>query len=242
MFLLGSRSFAMFLAPGSPSATTGSVYNDEFLAAEIGQVGTQFDGLGHIGRQVQMVDGTQASVFYNGVTMAEMRSRYGLAQLGVENMKPYLTRGILIDVAGYRGVETLPNEYRASVADVHGALAAQGFEEDAVKPGDALLFNLGWSGLWEDPDRMRRDWSQRPGVDQEVLDWIVERRPSVVGWDAAADDAGHVQLIMMNGIPNLELMDFEGLLADRVYEFMFVFTPLRLKGATGSPGRPLAIR
>jgi hypothetical protein len=35
---------------------------------------------------------------------------------------------------------------------------------------------------------------------------------------------------------------FESLLADRAYEFLFVFTPLRFKGATGSPGRPIAIR
>jgi len=49
-------------------------------------------------------------------------------------------------------------------------------------------------------------------------------------------------LTLKNGIPNLEFMDLEELAADNIYEFMFVFTPLRIKGATGSPGRPLAIR
>ncbi len=48
--------------------------------------------------------------------------------------------------------------------------------------------------------------------------------------------------MLRNGVFNLEFMTFETLLADEVYEFLFVFTPLRLKGATGSPGRPLAIR
>jgi kynurenine formamidase len=47
---------------------------------------------------------------------------------------------------------------------------------------------------------------------------------------------------MMNGIPNLEFMNYRELIDDGAFEFMFVFTPLRLKGATGSPGRPLAIR
>ena len=51
-----------------------------------------------------------------------------------------------------------------------------------------------------------------------------------------------VSKILICGVLNLEFMTFETLLADEVYEFMFVFTPLRLKGATGSPGRPLAIR
>jgi kynurenine formamidase len=46
---------------------------------------------------------------------------------------------------------------------------------------------------------------------------------------------------MENGIFNLELMNFKTLLPEKQYKFLFLFTPLRLKGATGSPGRPLAI-
>ncbi|MEP7272813.1 MAG: hypothetical protein ABI882_15025 [Acidobacteriota bacterium] len=47
---------------------------------------------------------------------------------------------------------------------------------------------------------------------------------------------------MRNGIFILENLDPRGLAADRVYEFMFIFTPTPFKGASGSPGRPLAIR
>jgi kynurenine formamidase len=242
MPLLGQRSFAMFLVPGTPIATSGLLFNDEFLSAEIGQVGTQFDGLGHVGKRVQMEDGTVVDVFYNGFALDEIQSQYGLLQLGVEKIKPYFTRGILIDVAGYRGVEILPNEYEVTLSDVRGTLTGQGLDEDAIEPGDALFFNFGWSSLWDDPQRITSDWGRRPRVEQEVLDWIVDRSPSVVGWDAAAGVAGHAQLTLMNGIPSLEFMRFDGLLADGVFEFMFVFTPLRFKGATGSPGRPLAIR
>ncbi len=67
----------------------------------------------------------------------------------------------------------------------------------------------------------------------------------MVGSDAATDEdanAVHHDLMLRNGVFNLEFMTFDTLLADEVYEFLFVFTPLRLKGATGSPGRPLAIR
>jgi kynurenine formamidase len=68
----------------------------------------------------------------------------------------------------------------------------------------------------------------------------------MVGSDAATDEgtslAVHHDLMLLHGILNLEFMTFESLLADDVYEFLFIFTPLRLKGATGSPGRPLAIR
>jgi len=47
---------------------------------------------------------------------------------------------------------------------------------------------------------------------------------------------------MKNGIFNLEWMTFEGLPEDKAYEFLFIFTPTRFVGATGSPGRPIAIR
>jgi kynurenine formamidase len=244
MPLLGQRTFAMFLAPGVPSGDNQLLFNEEFLSAEIGQVGTQFDGLGHVGKRMTMEDGSTANVFYNGVTADEMVSRYGLRELGIEKVKPYITRGILIDVAGYKGLEILPNDYVVTLADVQGALAKQG-PGGEIKPGDALFFNFGWSRLWNTPERMIDDWARRPGIGQDVIDWIIDRKASMVGSDASADysnAAVHHELTLKNGIPNLEFMDFKDLLADRVHEFMFVFTPLPLKGATGSPGRPLAIR
>ncbi len=242
MPLLGQRTFAMFLVPGTPSADSGLMYNAEFLSAEIGQVGTQFDGFGHIGKRVQMEDGSVADVFYNGVTFDDMWSKYGLRRLGVEKIKPYFTRGILLDVAGYRNVEILPNDYEVTMSDVRGALANQGLDENGIEPGDALFFNFGWGSLWDEPQQLLSNWGHRPLAGPDVLDWIVDRCPSVVGWDTGASGAGHAQLIMMNGIPNLEFMNYRELIDDGAFEFMFVFTPLRLKGATGSPGRPLAIR
>ncbi len=245
MPLLGERSFAMFLASGSASGNNELLFNDEYLCAEIGQVGTQLDGLGHVGKQMRMEDGSEVDVFYNGVTLDEMQSRYGLRQLGIEKMKPYITRGILIDVAGYKGVEILPNDYEVTLSDVRGVLARQGLTEGGIKPGDALFFHYGWWRLWADSERFNANWPHRPGIGQEVAEWLIDRKVSMVGSDAATDDpsaAVHHELTLKNGIPNLEFMNLARLAADAVYEFMFVFTPLRLKGATGSPGRPLAIR
>ena len=96
-----------------------------------------------------MADGTTTDVFYNGVPTAEMRAPYGLTKLGVEQVKPIITRGILIDVAGFK-VDTLPSGYEVTLADVRGALARQGIQESELKPGDALLFNFGWWRLWPD--------------------------------------------------------------------------------------------
>ena len=53
--------------------------------------------------------------------------------------------------------------------------------------------------------------------------------------------AVHNELITKNGILNHENLDFSDLIKDKVSEFVYVFAPLRMKGATGSAGRPIAI-
>jgi kynurenine formamidase len=78
----------------------------------------------------------------------------------------------------------------------------------------------------------------------EVVKWLLAKQPSMVGSDAILDGEVynvHQELTMKNGIFNLEWMNFESLTENQVYQFMFIFTPLRIKGATGSPGRPIAI-
>jgi kynurenine formamidase len=226
------------------------VAHDEFLAASIGQVGTQFDGPGHIGKRMRMADGTIQDVFYNGFTREEMRDPYGLKRLGVEHVKPIVTRGILIDVAGLKNVATLAAGYEVTVADVRAALQRQGIAETSIAPGDAIFFNYGTSLGWTDASKQVP--GPPSGIGLEVARWIIEKQATMVGSDAGGTEAAprdstlafpvHEELIMRNGIFNLENMTFESLIADRVYEFLFVLTALRLEGASGSPSRPLAIR
>jgi hypothetical protein len=244
MPLIGQRSFNLYIPSFPTHGPFGDrkvVYNDEYVTGEIGQVGTQFDGPGHVGQHVKMADGTSTYVFYNGVTADEMRGPYGLSRNGVENVKPIVTRGIHIDLAGFKGVKTLPENYAITLNDVRGALAKQGMKEGDLEPGDALLFDLGWWRLWPDP----KTTSGAPAyASREVVDWVIARKPSMIGSDANFDGPDswvHTEITMKNGIWNLELMDFAALENEKVHEFMFVFTPLRLKGATGSPGRPIAI-
>lgn len=124
---------------------------------------------------------------------------------------------------------------------MRNALAKQGMKENDIEPGDALLFNLGWWRIWPDPNTT----SGRPAyIDNDVIAWIIERQPSMVGSDANLDGPEakvHSEVTMKNAIFNLESMDFSSLEREKTYKFLFVFTPLRLSGATGSPGRPIAI-
>lgn len=245
------RIYSMITAQkGSPFGANKLVGNDEIFSAQIGQVGTQFDGLGHIGQAVEMKNGETKYVFYNGVTANEMDSSGGLMKLGVEHVKPIITRGILIDIASYKGVPRLPRSYEVTVEDVLGALDKQGISEKGIKPGDALLFRYGWSELWTQPDEYNLN---PPGIGLDVAQWVVERKATMVGSDSwttevvPSPEPGfafpvHQELMMKNGIYNLENMQFDELVADGVNEFLFVLTPLRLKGASGSPARPIAIR
>jgi len=246
MFVPSNRTFQLFIPSFPTYGPIGEdrvVFNDEVLIAQIGQVGTQFDGLGHPGLQIDMEDGTTTEVFYNGYSTTEMRDPFGLQKLGIEHVKPLITSGILIDVAASIGEAVLDNGYEVSLSEVKAALTKQGIAEDEITPGDAILFNFGWWRNW--PTDFVMDGDRRPRISMEVVQWLLEKQPSIVGSDAILDGEVfnvHVELTLKNGIFNLEWMDFEELAADKAYQFMFIFTPLRIKGATGSPGRPLAIK
>ena len=252
MPLLGTRSYGLKLLPaGRAEGTNRVVGNDEFVAAEIGQVGTQFDGLGHIGQEMELGDGTVERVFYNGFQGREIYTQGGLRNLGVEHVKPIVTRGVLIDVAALKGVRQLASDYEISVTDVREALRRQRIEESSIAPGDAVLFRTGYGRLWdEDPDTYNGD---APGIGLDVAAWLVEKQVTVTGGDTYATEISvnpdsslsapvHQELMMKNGIFNIENMMFEALSADGVYEFLLIVTPIRYEGATGSPLRPIAIR
>ena len=253
MPIFGNRTYAMHI-PGSPTGgpvgDNQLVWHDEFFCGEIGQIGTQFDGPGHIGTVLTMGDGTSQEVFYNGFTMAEVSGTHGLRQLGVEHIKPIFTRGILIDIASEKGVDALDHSYEVTVADVRAALTRQGMSEDDLLAGDAIFFRYGWSIHWRDHDKYN---TNPPGIGLEVAAWLVERQPSMIGSDHWSTEVipnpdttlaypVHQEIINKAGIWNLENMVYDGLAQDEVYEFLFVFAPTPYKGATGSPGRPIAIR
>ena len=246
MFVPANRTFQLFIPSFptyGPMGENNIVFNDEVLIAQIGQVGTQFDGLGHPGRQIKMEDGSTTEVFYNGYNTSEMKHPFGLQKLGIEHLKPIITTGLLIDLAASIGKDPLDNGYEVSLEEVKKALKDQGISEDDITPGDAILFNFGWWRNWYTDFVM--DGSRHPRISMEVVQWLIEKQPSMVGSDAILDGEVfnvHLELTLKNGIFNLEWMDFETLTADKAYQFMFMFTPLRIKGATGSPGRPLAIR
>src|SRR4029450_8983103 len=134
----GKRHFSLTipgLPTGKPSGKNQLVHNDELVSGEIGQVGTQFDGLGHIGVHMGGDD-----IFYNGFKLSEFGTSYGLEKLGVEKARPFFTRGVLLDVAGLKEERALAAGYVITVADLEKALATA---KATIKPGDVVLINTG---------------------------------------------------------------------------------------------------
>ncbi|MDQ6691777.1 MAG: cyclase family protein, partial [Candidatus Dormibacteraeota bacterium] len=122
-----------------------------------------------------------------------------------------------------------------------------------VEEGDAVLFRTGWPvGRYEDQDAFVGWPTGVPGPDASAARWLAEHRVRVTGSDTIAYEwlapgaaharlPVHVLLLVEAGIHIIEVMDLEELARDRVREFLFVCSPLKLVGATGSPVRPLAL-
>jgi len=244
MPIANGRSFKLItpsFPTGGPSGQHDIVWNDEYFSGELGHMGTQFDSLSHIGQRVKLEDGSQQDVYYNGFTGDQLKSPYGVKKLGVEHIKPFVANSYLIDISGAKGLKSLPENYEVTMADVRLALSKQGIKDTDIQPGDAVFFNYGWWRFWPD----KKVLSSRPGINNEIAMWLVNKKISLVGSDNSTDRGGshavHFTMMVEHGILNLEFMNYAELISDNVSQFTLFFSPLRLKGATGSPARPIAI-
>ena len=251
----GERKFVLRIPggpTGGPFGAVNLVYNDEFVATEIGQIGTQFDGLGHIGVAVNGAADKSQIRYYNGITQLEMEGSSGLKKLGVEKLHPIVARGILIDIAGAKGVSNLEAGYEITMDDVHEALAKQGMAEFRFLPGDGVFFRTGWGVHWiKDNAKFNNG---EPGIGMEVAKWLSDVvQAGVTGSDTwgtevvPAKDPGcvfcvHGHLLTRHGIVNQENMDLDALATDRAWRFLYLFSPAPIVGATGSIGAPVAVR
>src|SRR5262245_40335537 len=84
---------------------------------------------------------------HRGIPAAQVESQAGFTQLGIETVPPLLGRGVLLDVAGWKGPARLPAKYSISAAELQACAAAEGVQ---VQRGDVLLVRTGFADLWND--------------------------------------------------------------------------------------------
>jgi kynurenine formamidase len=201
--------------------------------------GTHIDTLNHFSLHGKI---------WNQVSADEALADRGWAKSGADKYPPIIARGVLIDVATSKKLSLLPESYAITAADLQEALKNQG---STVKPGDVVLIRTGFMTLWPDPVKYRLE--NQAGLSLEAAQWLVEKQQAML---LGADNFGverfpsnnpdnflplHTYLLAERGVSMIEVMWLEELAKDQVYEFVFIAAPLKLRGATGSPLRPLAI-
>jgi len=213
--------------------------NEEVVISEIGQVGTQFDGFAHQSHE---------DSHYNCFKTGAIATRSGFTKLGIEKVGTLITRGVLIDVAALKGVDTLPDTYEITPKDLQDALARQ---KITLQPGDAVLINTGWHRRWAKDNA--RYVKSCPGIGVAAAEWLAKQDPMLVGSDNWPVEVApnpdpklslpvHQVLLVVNGIHLLENLNLDQLAAKQVYQFAFVMQPLKAQGFSGSTVAPVAIR
>jgi kynurenine formamidase len=230
--------FTLMVRHGDAVLPEGCGASNEVVVIS-GHTGTHLDALGHIADDGRIYGGSNA-------TEAQVGGR-GLREHGIEQVAPIVARGVLLDVPAYRGVEILPGGSAVTGAELAAVANHQGVE---VQAGDVVLIRTGWIQHWNEPALYRGDETGEPGPDASAAEWLAERKIRATGSDTIAYEArprgaaalgAHVVLIVHNGIHILEIVNCEELARDWVYTFLFIASPLKIKGATGSPVRPIAI-
>jgi kynurenine formamidase len=223
---------------GGALGPTKTNYNDDIYMGWVG-TGSQIDGLGHIG-----VD----NVYYNCNRNSEFVQANGLKKLGIHNLPPFVTRGIVLDMTAIFGGPTIKEGTAFNRTEIDDALKRQGLE---IRKGDVVLFHTGWQDLAGKDDK--RFISGEPGLGKDGALYLASKEVVAVGadtWglDAIPSEPGvgvfevHQILIPRNGIYILENMNTGPLVKDKAWEFMFVLGPARMTGGVQAIVNPVAIR
>jgi len=198
--------------------------------------GTHIDALNHFGYRGRI---------FNGFSVDEHLGSRAWQKCGPEKYPPIFARGILLDVAALHGVETLPPSHPIGRADIEGCLKKQGL---SIKPGDVVLLRTGQMLLW--PDKAFA--SNTPGLNREGAEYLAKHGVIMIGADNLTLEQTpsahpenffpvHTYLLAEAGVPILEMAQLEELAAEKVYEFAFFGACIKLRGATGTPMRPVAM-
>lgn len=200
--------------------------------------GTHIDSLNHFG-----VDGK----IYNGFAAADHLGSRHWMKGGAEQIPPIVARAVLLDIAKLKEVDCLPSSYPITVEDCEHELKRTGLD---LEPGDVAMIRTGRMRYWPDGSKTL---GNPPGLSLEAARWLTSRGIVVIGADQECVEVGpsehednwlpgHCHFLAEAGVPMIELLNLEELSRDDVNEFCLIAAPIRLRGATGSPIRPLAMR
>ena len=223
---------------GTPWGDNKLTSNDDLMMTWLG-IGSQIDGLGHVGIN---------HVYYNGVHAKDFTKVTGLTTFSISDIPPIVTRGVLLDIARLKGKKILDEGTAINRAEIEAAAKAQGID---LRKGDVVLFHTGWQNVAEEDGA--RFMKGEPGVGMEGARYLAEIGVIAVGADTFGVEVipfetegqifpVHQELITKKGIYLLENMDTRALAEDDGWEFLFVLGQPRFVGAVQAVINPVAIR
>ncbi|MGH9631254.1 MAG: cyclase family protein [Bryobacteraceae bacterium] len=211
-------------------------------------VGTQIDGLGHITTG-------KDNHWYNGFREEDHGGDFGVMKADADTIPPVIARAVLIDVAGWKGVEALPANFPIGPKEMQAALSAQKVD---IEPGDVVMIRTGTLRYWGETgsDHAALAEHDSAGLTLEGAKWLVEQKgASLIGADTSGVEvskdpahpgvvnAVHEYLLVEQGVHLGEFHYLEDLARDKAYRFTYIMTTNRLKGSVaGTALRPIAIR
>jgi kynurenine formamidase len=222
---------------GTPIGSNRATGNDDLLYTWMG-IGSQLDGLGHMGIEHR---------YYNGLPVSEFVTPKGLTQLSTHELPPMVTRGVLIDMARHFDKPILDAGTAFNRAEIQAAAEAQGV---TIERGDVVLFHTGWLNVADtDPARFM---AGEPGIGVDGARYLAGLGVVAVGADSWALEVlphedpqqmfpVHPELLAKHGVYILENMDTRALAADGVSEFLFVLGQPRFVGSVQAIINPVAI-
>lgn len=231
----------------SPS---GTVVDDLSQAGEVANqrnsyAGSAFSMYSHTGTHVCSLNHIgQDGEFWNGWRQETHLGSRAWTVGGV--FPPIIARGILLDVAADKGLECLDPSYAISDADLRDSIERTGL---AVAEGDVVLIRTGRMSRWPNPDEFL---GAPPGLGMSGARYLCETLGAMcVGVDAGGEALPpeqkdtflpvHAYLLATAGAPIFENLWLEEIARTDVREFGFLAFPLKLRGSTGSPVRPVAV-
>ena len=213
---------------GQSLGNTKTNYHDDILNTWVG-IGTQLDGLGHIG-----IDNT----YYNCTPGSEITGISGLKKFGIETVPAVATRAVLLDMTALMGKDIIPEGVAFNQPEIEAALKKQGNMK--INKGDIVIFYTGWHKLLGVDDK--RNGAAHPGLGVQGARYLANLGVAMIGSDTWGlevipfENAGqvfHVHQILLAefGVFILENAVAEQAIKDKVYEGMITVAPHRTTGS-----------
>ena len=222
---------------GTPLGTNKATGNDDLMNVWMG-IGSQIDGLGHMGVN---------HVYYNGNKASDFVTPKGLTKLSTDKLPPIVTRGVLLDMTKLLDIDVLPEGTAINSKEIKAAAQAVDIQ---IGKGDVVLLHTGWLTTMDaDPVRFM---AGQPGLGLDGARYLAGLGVVAIGADnwalevLPAENPEHMfpvhpELLAKNGVYILENMDTRALAADGVSEFLFVLGQPRFVGAVQAIINPVAI-